>query len=115
MGSEQFSQAVRGSGGQPVATSAIGSLDTNDYPEGDASDEDGTTYPVTINPAETIKEIGFQIVDGEIAIDVTTVSGTTFTVPVASPSVYDKWDIDEITLRDPDNNGGRVAWWWAGE
>jgi hypothetical protein len=113
MGSEQFSQAVRGSGGQPIQTSAIGSIDTNDYPEGDSGD--GSTFPVIINPPETIKELAFAIVSAEVSATITTVSGTTFDIPVASPVVVDRWDIDEVEITDPNNNTPRVAWWWAGE
>jgi hypothetical protein len=115
MASEQFSQAVRGSGGQPIATSAIGSIDTNDYAEGDAGDEDGSSYPYSINPAETIKEFAFAIVGAEIEAVVTTTSGTSFTVPIASPTVVDRWDIDSVELQDPSGNAARIAWWWAGE
>jgi len=115
MGSEQFSQAVRGSGGQPIATSAIGSIDTNDYPEGDSGDQNGSAYPYLINPAETIKEFAFAIVDAEISATITTTSGTSFSVPIASPTVVDRWDIDSVELTDPNASGARVAWWWAGE
>jgi hypothetical protein len=113
MGSEQFSQAVRGSGGQPIQTSAIGSIDTNDYPEGDSGD--GSTYPVTINPAETIKELAFAIVETEVSATITTVSGTSFDIPIASPVVVDRWDIDTVEITDPNGTQPRVAWWWAGE
>jgi len=115
MASEQFSQAVRGSGGQPIATSAIGSIDTNDYQAGDAGDEDGSSYPYAINPAETIKEFAFAIVNAEIAAKITTIGGDVFTVPIASPTVVDRWDIDSVELQDPKGKAARVAWWWAGE
>jgi hypothetical protein len=113
--SEQFSQAVRGSNATPVSVSQRGSIDTNDYPEGDGSDEDGSAYPYTINPAEVIKEVGFPIVESEIVATITTTSGTSFDVVVASPTTWDRWDIDQIELTDPNGSGGRIAYWWAGE
>jgi hypothetical protein len=115
MASEQFSQAVRGSGGQPIATSAIGSIDTNDYGSGGGYDEDGSSYPYSLNPAETIKELGFQIVDAEILVTITTVEGDVVEIPVASPSTYDRWDIDSVEITDPNGNTPRIAYWWAGE
>jgi len=115
MASEQFSQAVRGSGGQPIATSTIGSIDTNDYASGDAADEDGSAFPYVINPAEVIKEFGLQSVGDEIDMIVTTTGGDTFTVSVSTPSVYNRWDIDSVELADPNGTNARVVWWWAGE
>lgn len=115
MPSEQFSQAVRGSNAEPVGVSNRGSLDTNDYAEGDGGDFDGSAYPYSVNPAETIKELGFPVVGAEIVATITTTSGTTFDVVLASPTVFDRWDIDEVELKDPGGNGGRVAYWWAGE
>jgi hypothetical protein len=115
MPSEQFSQAVRGSSASPVSVSNRGSLDTNDYPTGDAADVGGGGYPYTINPAETIKELGFSVVAAEIDVEVTTTDGTTFTLPLPSPATFDRWDIDQFVLQDPNNNAARVAYFWAGE
>jgi hypothetical protein len=115
MASEQFSQAVRGSGGQPIQTSNIGSIDTNDYQAGDAGDEDGSAYPYSINPAETIKEFVFVVVGAEIEATVTTTGGDTFSFPVPSTMGFDRWDIDSVELSDPNGSNARVAYWWVGE
>jgi len=99
----------------PTSPNARGPVDTNHYDAGDAGDEDGSSYPYTIDPAETIKEFAFAIVGAEIAAKITTTGGDTFTVPVASPTVVDRWDIDSVELQDPNGNAARIAWWWAGE
>jgi len=94
---------------------ASGPLDTNHYDAGDAGDEDGSAFPYTIDPSETIKEFAFAIVGAEIAAKITTTGGDVFTVPIASPTVVDRWDIDSVELQDPNGNAARIAWWWAGE
>jgi hypothetical protein len=90
-------------------------LDTNDYSEGGSGDKSGGSYPYSVNPSETIKEFAFNIVGAEIEATITTVSGTTFTIPITSATVVDRWDIDSVELQDPNGNAARVAWWWAGE
>lgn len=115
MGSEEFSTAVRGSTGDPVSVSNQGSLDTNDYPNGNARDEDGSAFSYTENPSETIKEFGFTIIGAEIDVEVTTVGGDTFTFPLDAVATFDRWDVDKLVLKDPNNNTPRVAFWWAGE
>ncbi len=115
MGSEQFSQAVRGSSGNPVGVSSIGSLETNDYDEGDGFDFDGSAYPYSINPAETIKEL-VVTTSGDVVAEITTISGTTFELPLAGGSgSFDRWNIDSVKFRDPNATGERVAGGWAGE
>jgi hypothetical protein len=94
---------------------ASGPVDTNSYPAGDAADLDGTAYPYTIDPAETIRELALPLVNAETEVTVTTTSGATFTFPVTSSVVLDRWAIDTVTLADPTGAGARIAWWWAGE
>jgi len=115
MGSEEFSRAVRGSGSDPVSVSNRGSLDTNDYPEGNAFDDDAGGYPISVNPAETIKEIGFTVVESEIGVEIHTTSGTVFTFPLDTNYTFDRWDVDKYVLKDPNSNTPRVGHWWAGE
>ena len=93
----------------------VESVDANHYPSGGAVVEDGTTYPVTIDPTETIKELGFQIVAAEIEVSITTTGGSTFTFPVASETAFDTWDVDSVELTDPKNNESRTVVWWSGE
>lgn len=115
MGSEQFSQAVRGSAGDPVGVSQQGSLETNDYDEGDGFDFDGSAYPYTINPSEVIHELVITSADN-IDAEITTVSGTTFTLPLASSTgAFDRWNIDKVVFKDPNATTARIAGGWAGE
>jgi hypothetical protein len=91
-------------------------VDTNKaFAQGGSGDKDGSAYPYSVNPAETIGELAFPVVGAEIAATITTTGGATFTVPVASPTVMDSWAIDSVSIEDPNNNAARVAWWWAGE
>jgi len=113
MGSEQFSVPVRGSGDDPVSVSNRGSLDTNDYPEGDAAEI--SAYPHSINPPEVVKELGFTKVGSRIDVKITTTSGTSFTLLLESNFTFDRWDIDSVELQDPNNNTPTVAYFWAGE
>jgi len=113
MPSEQFSQAVRGSNATPVSVSNRGSLDTNDYPEGGGFKS--SSYPITVNPSEVVKEIVLTVVDTSVDIEITTTSGTTFTLPVEAPASFEKWDIDEIRFLNPDDASQTVAGAWAGE
>jgi len=99
----------------PTPPNARGPIDTNHYRAGDAGDEDGSSYPYAISPAEIIKEFAFATVGAEIAAEITTTGGDVFTVPVATPTVVDRWDIDSVELQDPNGNAARIAWWWAGE
>lgn len=115
MGSEQFSQAVRGSSAEPVGVAQTGSLETNDYDYGDAFDFDGSAYPYSINPAETIHELSITT-SGDIIARITTNGGDTFDLPLAGGTgTWDRWNIDSVEFRDPKGKTTRIAGGWAGE
>jgi phage baseplate assembly protein gpV len=115
MGVEQFSQVVAGSNGGPVATSTQGTVQTDNYGNGDAFDYDGSAYPYSIDPAETIQELTITAA-GDIIVRITTVDGDTFDLPLAgSVGVWDKWSIDSVEFRDPNGTTARIAGGWAGE
>jgi len=115
MASEQFSQAVRGSSAEPVSVGQTGSLETNDYDHGDGFDLDGSAYPYTVNPAETIHELIFIEVD-DIDATITTVGGDTFSVRMrGSTGAFDRWNIDKVVLEDPRATAAPVTGAWAGE
>lgn len=115
MPSEQFSQPVSGGGGQPVATSTAGTVETDNYPHGDAFEHDGTAYPYTVNPAATIQELTI-IESGDMYARITTTGGDTFDLPLrGGHGVWDKWEIDEVEFVDPDGTGAAIAGGWAGE
>lgn len=109
MGSEQFSQAVRGSDGTPVATSATGTIETDNYDRGIGIDEDGTTYPVEINPPWTIQIVWFTQI-GDVVAEITTDSGDEFEVPLrGGVGVIDWIEIDSLRLTDPRNTQAAVS------
>ncbi|WP_058826726.1 hypothetical protein [Haloferax sp. Q22] len=114
MGVEQFSQEVRGSGGI-LATSTQGTVETDNYAHGDAFDFDGSAYPYTLNPAETIQELVITT-SGNVIARITTTGGDTFDLPLASGAgSFDKWEIDSLEFRDPNGTTSRIAGGWAGE
>lgn len=109
MGSEQFSQAVRGSDGTPVATSATGTIETDNYDRGVSIDEDGTTYPVAINPAFTVQVLWLTQV-GDIEAEIHTNSGDVFTVPLSGGvGVVDWFEMDKVVFKDPNGTGAELT------
>ena len=115
MASEQFSQAVRGSSAEPVSVGQTGSLETNDYDNGDAFDHDGSAYPYTVNPAATIHEL-ILTEAGDVDATITTVGGDTFSLRLrGSTGVFNRWNIDEVTFEDPRGTAAAVSGGWAGE
>lgn len=114
MASEQFSQAVRGSSAEPVSVGQTGSLETNDYDNGDGFDASGGELPKSVNPAETIHELTFTVTPDDGVATITTVSGDTFDLPLAGGTgSFNRWNIDKVVLKSP--GGGRIAGGWAGE
>jgi hypothetical protein len=104
---------IRIDGSNERAVSVSTNVKTGSYPRGD--DFDTSTYPVTISPGETIQQLLLSIVGAEIAVEVTTTDGDVITLPVDSKTVLDSYDMDAITIKDPNNNTARVAGSWAGE
>lgn len=114
MGVQEFSQTVRGSGGT-LRTNASGVMETDNYPNGAAFDNDGSAYPYSLNPAETIQELNITSA-GDIVARITTTGGDTFDLALAGTTAsFDKWEIDSIEFRDPNATGARIAGGWAGE
>lgn len=114
MGVEQFNQTVRGQGGT-LRTNASGVIETDNYPNGDAFSFDGTAYPYTVNPAETIQELIITR-SADVVARITTTGGDTFDIELAGslPS-FNFWEIDQVEFRDPDLTGAAIAGGWAGE
>lgn len=104
---------IRIDGSNERAVTVSTNVKTGSYPRGASFDT--STYPVTISPGETIQQLLLSIVGAEIAVEVTTTDGDVITLPVDSKTVLDSYDMDSITIKDPNNNTARVAGSWAGE
>jgi hypothetical protein len=115
MGSEQHSQAVRGSSAEPVSVGQTGSLETNDYDHGAGFDHDGTSYPYDVNPARVIHEL-ILTQAGDVDAEITTTGGDSFTLRLrGATGTFDRWNIDAVTFSDPRGTGAALSGGWAGE
>lgn len=116
MGSQEFSVPVRGSAGDPISTSASnGSVETNNYDEGGTIDEDGSAYNYTVDPTETIQELIITEC-GNIDAEITTTSGTTFTIPLRGATLaLDTVSIDSVVFKDPNGTSAALYGAWVGE
>lgn len=107
MGSPQFSQSV-----QPVGEFKTDSSTT--YPQGGSFDDSGG-FPIQVDPEATIEELLLSIVDAEVDLEITTSGGDTFTFALDGPATLNRWEIDSVTISDPDNNAPRLEGSWAGD
>ncbi|MFC3476110.1 hypothetical protein [Halobacterium litoreum] len=111
MGVEQFSQLVAGDGGT-LATSTSGTVETDNYTAGagfDAADGE-----VTLNPAETIQELGITGCGADAVATLSTVGGDDVVVPLRGANVvWDTLEVDSVSITDSSND--RLTGWWAGE
>lgn len=117
MGNRQFARTVRGTDGI-VATNQTGTMETNDYPNGDdvvIDPNNGDSYPVSVNPAETIHEI---IVNsaGDVQLEVHTIDGDVINMRLDGASgAYNRWKVDKFVVSDPRSTGALFSGGWAGE
>lgn len=115
MPSEEFSQAVRGSSAEPISTNATGTMETDNYEHGGAYSFDGSAYPYSVNPAETIQEL-WVTRSADVVARITTTGGDTFDLELAGrPIVSDKWEIDSVEFRDPNGTTDSISGGYAGE
>lgn len=114
MATEEFSRAVRGSGATPIQTTATSSLVTNNYDNGGSFSI--SSYPHTIDPADSIEELLIFETGAEITVDVTTNQGNTITgIPLrGATAAITAWDIDSVTFNDPTGSGASTYGAWAG-
>jgi hypothetical protein len=114
-GRPEFLQQVGGSNGESLQTNASGTVETNNYREGDGFDFGGGSFPYEVNPPETIEEFGITI-SAKVTATITTESGTTITVPLnGTNTVWDHLSIESVEFTDPKGTAARIAGWWAGE
>lgn len=118
MPSEQFAQAVRGSGTQPIQTNAQGTMETDNYGNGGdfaAGGETGNTFPFPINPAALMQEVTFTEAGKHVAEFHLTGGDVVELRLEDAVGVWDKWETDKLVLRDPKGNGNLICGGWAGE
>jgi hypothetical protein len=112
---EQFSTPVRGSSGAAVSVAATGTIETDNYQSAAGFDFDGSAYPYTINPAETIQEL-FVTQSAKIRAVITTTSGEVATIPLnGNTIVLDKIEIDSVVFQDPNGTAAPISGGWTGE
>lgn len=115
MGTQEYARPVRGSEGRPIQTSADSAIETNNYREGGGIDLDGTTYPYTIDPTFDIEVLHITGA-GDIDAEVTTISGSVFTIPLnGGTGVIDWVSMDSITFKDPNATGSAIKGSYAGD
>lgn len=103
---------IRIDGSNERAVNVSTNVKTGSYPRG--ADFDTSAYPVELTPEETIQQLLLSIVGGEIAVEITTTDGDIVTVPVNNKSTIDSYDMESVTLKDPNGTAPRVAGAWAG-
>ncbi|ELY69331.1 hypothetical protein [Natrinema versiforme] len=109
MVSEQFSQAVRGSGGDPIdVSSSTGSLETNEY--GSATSASASAYPITVDPAWQIEEVMFFALPDDKEVTATLEDGSSTTFEPKGPDwVLNTLEIDVLEITDPENSEGETS------
>jgi hypothetical protein len=107
MGRQQFTLPVKSSG-------TLETQSETTYPQGGDFNKDGSAYPYTLNPAETIQELILTKI-GDIELTVTTSGGDTIVVDVDSAAVFNRWEIASVQFSDPNATSAQLAASWAGE
>lgn len=105
MGEPQFSQIVAGT------VQAQANLS---YPRGDVLDVDGSSYNYSVNPSWDIQELIIHDA-GDVEATITTTGGDTFTIPISTGDVYNRWEVDSVTFKDPNGTTAALAASYAGE
>lgn len=108
MSREQFATAI-------VTETQIDAQAATTYPSGDALNVNGSAYPYTLDPSETIEELLIHNVGATIDAEITTTGGSTFTIPIDSPAVFNRWAVDKVVFRDPNGSSAQLSASWAGE
>lgn len=115
MGSEEFAQAVRGSGGQAISTTAAAAFEVDNYQNG--AKLQGTAYPLSADPAFTIQHVAIFQLPADKTLDLVTSNGTTISglEPAGATAYLDGLELDSITVNDPDATAGDTAILLIGE
>jgi hypothetical protein len=104
---------LRIDGSNERAVTVSTSVQTDTYDRG--ADFDRSTYPITLDPDETIQQVLLSIVLTEVDVEVTTTDGDVVTIPVDSKTVLDSYSAEKVVIKNPDDATARTAGGWAGE
>jgi len=108
--------SIRIDGSNERAVSVQTSVQTDTYERGGSFDtDDGDSYPIEIDPAETVEQVLLSIVGGEVDVELTTEDGDTVTLPVDSKSSIDSYSCESVSILDSTGAAPRIAGGWAGE
>jgi len=106
---------IRIDGSNERAVSVTTSVQTDTYDRGASFDTaDGASYPIELNPDETIQHVLMSIVGGEVDVEVTTTDGDVVTIPVDGKATIDSYSAESVAIQDGGSTP-RVAGGWAGE
>jgi hypothetical protein len=103
---------IRIDGSNERAVTVQTAVQTDTYSRG--GDFDGPAFPYTIDPDETIEHLLLSIVDGEVAVELTTADGDIVTIPVDGKATIDSYSAEKVVIKDGGSNP-RIAGGWAGE
>jgi hypothetical protein len=104
---------IRIDGSNERAVTVQTAVQTDTYERGDQFDS--SSYPITLDPAETIQHVLLSVVNAEVAVEITTTDGDVVTLPIDTRSSIDSYTAEKVVIRDPNNSGARTAGGWAGE
>jgi len=107
---------IRIDGSNERAVTVSTSVQTDTYDRGgDFDTADGDSYPINIDPDETVQHVLLSIVEGEVDIEVTTTDGDVVTIPVDGKATIDSYSAESVKVTDSSGQQPRVAGGWAGE
>jgi hypothetical protein len=107
---------IRIDGSNERAVTVSTSVQTDTYDRGGEFDTGGSdSYPVEIDPAETVQHVLLSIVEGEVDVEIETTDGDVVTIPVDGKATIDSYSAESVTITDASGSAARVAGGWAGE
>jgi len=104
---------IRIDGSNERAVTVSTSVQTDTYDRG--GDFDGTNYPITIDPAETVQQVMLSVVNTEVDVEFTTTDGDVVTIPFDTRSTITSYSSEKVVIKNPSDATLRTAGGWAGE
>jgi hypothetical protein len=104
---------IRIDGSNERAVTVSTNVQTDTYDRG--ADFDTSTYPITLDPDETIQQVLLSIVNTEVDVEITTTDGDVVTIPVDTKTTLDSYEAEKVVVKDPVDATKRTAGGWAGE